>query len=500
MRANVLAFFVLMIPLTATAGNKDDQPYIAADTQIIAEEPPDEIVRALEEKSRHLYDILKSAYTDNPTIRAARSQLKATDERLPLALSNFGPQITADGDVTYTDTDYGGTSGGGASAFNPEGSNTSKTAAVNLAQPLYRGGRTLAETSGAKNLIKAQMAVLNATEQNIMRLVATSYMDVLRDRALLNVAENNSGVILRQLEMAQARFDVGEITKTDVSQAQARLAQAESDIAAARANLRASMAAYEQVTGAPPEENLLYPEITFELPATIDDAITAAEINNPSTLAAEFTNAAAEDDVDNVFGELLPSLNLNGGVSRSYSPSQFIDRQDTTQVGVIARIPLYESGAVRSRVRAAKHTANQRYLQILESRRAARQETISAWERLQAAMSQITAREKEVEAATFVRDSLQDQADVGERTITDALDAVQDYQRAQSALLSARRDEVVARFTLAEAMGKLTPETLGFTEQSIKPDLHLNGDAGSFLGLSTHVDSVETDVDIGEDR
>jgi outer membrane protein len=458
----VLLFTTALLVFSAAAaraGDSDSQAYLSNDVLPVAEEEGVEAVRALSEKSPHLYDILRAAYIDNPSLNAARAKLRAVEEKLPQALSHYRPTVTADGDVTVSDTDTQGGNG-----FSADGTVTTKSAGVTLSQPIYRGGRTLAETEGAQSLIEAQRASLSATEQSVMLSTITAYMDVLRDRALLNVALNNSEVLIRQLVMAQDRFDVGEITKTDVAQAQARAAQAESDIALAQANLRASIATYEQVTGAVPDETLLYPEITFVPPESLEAALTLAQEKNPAILSAEGINRAAESDVDEIFGELLPTISLSGNVSRAYDPSTSIDRQDNRSAGVSISIPLYESGSVRSRVREARHTASQRMMEILETRRSVKQQTIAAWERLTAARAQISARQKEVEAADFVRASLQDQADVGERTVTDALDAIQDYEEAAAALITARRDEIVSLFTLAQALGALTPETLGFTE------------------------------------
>ncbi|MBN8521450.1 MAG: TolC family outer membrane protein [Alphaproteobacteria bacterium] len=464
LRIFIMSIILMGFAPCAFAGNQDTGAYLADEVQAVPEETLDETVRVLQEKSRHLYDVLKSAYQDNPTLNAARSKLRAVEEKLPQALSNYRPRVTADGSVVYSNTDTDGGTG-----FSPDGSVTTKTAAVNLTQPLYRGGRTIAETQGAKDLILSEQAVVRQAEQTIMLSAITAYMDVLRDKALLNVAEQNSDVLLRQVEMSQDRFDVGEITKTDVAQAESRLAQSESDIASARANLRASIASYEQVTGAPPEENLLYPEILYAPPATLDEAISYADENNPRIVSSIALNRAAESDIDEVFGELLPSLTLGGNISRSYDPSTSIDRQDNQSAGLTLSIPLYESGSVRSRVREARHTANQRMLEILETRRTVRQQVIASWERWMAARAQITARQKEVEAADYVRLSLQDQADVGERTVTDSLDAIQDYETALAALISARRDEVVSLFTLAQALGDLSPEALGFTENIKTP-------------------------------
>ena len=459
--ASVLLWGVLAGPLPAFAGAPDEESYLTEGIKAIPEEDIREVVRALSESSDRLYDVLRQAYETNPTLQAANAELRAVEESLPQAAAGYKPTITANADVLYTDTQNEGNS-----SSSQDGDNLSKEGSVSLKQPLYRGGRTASALRGARNSILAQSAAVDSVRQKLMLDVATAYMDVLRDRAWLNLSENNKALISRQLEATKDRFEVGELTRTDVSQAQAREAGAVSDIISAKAKMRSSVAVYEQIVGSVPDQTLLYPDIRFSLPETLEEALSEAAQKNPSVLSAEYKNAAAEDDVDTVFGELLPEVSLTGGLSKSYDPQPgTLDETRESTVGVSASIPLYQAGSVRSRVRQAKQTANQRFIQIMEARRRVRAETISSWENLAAAKAEIISRRAQVEASAMAQEGVRYESDFGERTILDALDADQEYLDAQVGLVSARRNEIVARFSLAAVLGRLTPEILEFSSK-----------------------------------
>lgn len=418
-------------------------------------------VHSLEDVDLPLRDVLRQAWQDNPTLRAARAELEAVREALPQAQTGYKPVITANGEISYVDTESKGTS-----FTTQDGPSTAKQGSLDVTQPLFRGGRTFSAIRGARNRIAAQEYILKATEQQALYDAAAAYMDVVRDRALLNLSENNRALIERQLEATRDRFNVGELTRTDVSQAQARLAGAQAEITAAKGDLRSSMAVFEQLIGVLPDEKLPYPAIDFSFPPDLDEALSAAAMQNPSVIASEYMNAAAEDNVDTVFGELLPEVSLNGALTKSYDPHPgFLEEQDTQAVGVSVSIPLYEAGGVRSRVREAKHTANQRFMEIMEIRRAVRAQTIASWEDLAAAVAEIDSREAQIEAAAVAQEGVRYETEFGERTILDALDADQEYLDAQVGLVLARRNDVLARFSLAQALGILTPENLGLFPQ-----------------------------------
>jgi len=428
-----------------------------------------------------LEDVLKWTYENNPTLQAARAELKAVQEEMPQALSGWKPFASANGNVSSAEVD--------GSAFGGDGS-TSKQVDVGFSQPLYRGGRTIAAVRGAEDTIRAQRSLLKAAEQQILFEAAVAYVDVLRDKNLLDLTTNNEAVIERELKASRERFEVGEITRTDVSQSEARLAGATSDKIRSAGNLQSTLAVYEQIVGSRPGD-LERPNIKFPLPETLDDAIVVAEANNPTVLAAQYIHDSAEDSVDEIFGELLPQLALFGSWNREYDPQPgLIDETTTKTIGLTASIPLYEAGATRSRVRQAKHTANQRYLEILESRRDIRQQVISSWEELAAARAEIKSREAQVEASRLAQEGVRAEEQIGSRTVLDVLDAEQEYLDARSALVTAQRDEVVAEFSLAATLGLLSPEVLALADYSGEFDEHLRDIKWKILGTDVDINPI----------
>lgn len=432
--------------------------YVGEPISLQADKRSDEIFDKLNERHDGLYDALGLAYQNNPTLRAARAGLLATQEQLSQAQSGFQPKVSANADVTHTDTDTEGTS-----FVTSDGTNTSKSASLNVEQPLFRGGSTIADVRRAKNTITAEELSLSSTEQGILYDAAVAYMDLLRDTAILELRKNNRDLVIKELERARDGFRVGELTRTDVSQSEARLADAEASVITAEGALRSSSAVYAQVVGVPSAGELAFPETALFLPETLPEALSYAQSNNRSVLQAKFVNAAAEDDVDKVFGELLPEVSALGSLSKVYDQSDFIEEQRQTSIGLSATIPLYQGGSTYSRVREAKKKANQRYLQILEAVDKAEQEAVSNWESLKASRAEIKARQTQIEAARIAREGVHYEAEFGERTTLDVLDAHQELLDAQVNLVTAQRNEVVAEFALARTLGLLVPQKLGFS-------------------------------------
>jgi outer membrane protein TolC len=229
-----------------------------------------------------------------------------------------------------------------------------------------------------------------------------------------------------------------------------------------------------QIIGLAPD-GLAPPDIILTLPETLEEAVAQAEENSPLVLAAENLHLSSEKDIDTVFGELLPQVGFFTSVDKAYDPPGGISGDRTNRaIGLEASIPLYEAGAVRSRVRQAKHAANSRYLDIMDAKRQAREAAVRNWEDLMAARAQIDSREAQVKAARIAQEGVKQEAEFGARSVLDALDADQELLDAEVALVVARRDEVVARFALMAALGKLTPETLGFGNDAINLDGNLN--------------------------
>lgn len=413
-----------------------------------------------------LGEVLRHAYLYNPTLLAAREELKAAHESLPQAMAGWKPTILSSASIANTEID-------GNDATTGDGS-TAKSVGVSLDQPLYRGGKTMAQTSAARHAIESRRSLLYAREQDILRETATAYMNVLRDQALLDLSQATRDVIARERKATQDRFDVGELTKTDVSQADARLARADSDVITATGQLNASKARFEEIIGIP-AAGLAKPEdLNLPVPPDLEQATLQAEQASPLVVASIHAHKASENDIDDVFSALLPEIGLFSSWDKAYDPSPgLVDDQTTTAIGIAATIPLYEAGAVRSRVREAKHTANQRYIEISEARRQVRQAVVSDWSVLQAAQSEIHSRQAQVEAATIAQEGVSQETEFGSRTVLDVLDANQELLDAQVALVSAERNEIVAKFSLLSTLGLLSPQTLGFANDAINYSDHL---------------------------
>ena len=411
-----------------------------------------------------LLGVLEETYQNNPTIKAARAELSAVRERVPQAYANFQPTINADAGITSSHTDSS-ISGGGTSRSEADGS-TSKNISLDISQPVFRGGRSVAELAAAKDLISAQEALLLQTEQSIMLDTVIAYMDVLYDKAFLELARNNYNVIERQMEETQARFDVGELTLTDVSQAKSRLAAAHADIIQGEGDLQSDAARLEELSGYIPQ-NYRRPAFDLALPQTMSEMMELADKRNPAILAAKNLDSAADNDVDNVFGELLPQVFLTARWARSYDPQPgLIDEETTRSVTLNADIPLYQGGAVYSRLRESKEISSQRYMELKEARRYARQQTVSAWKQYEIAKATIEARKTQVDAASIAREGVKEEELAGLRTILDTLDAEQEYLQAQVDMLAAERNEIIARFSLAAILGELTVENLSMNISS----------------------------------
>ncbi len=434
------------------------------------------------ERWSRLEDVLKWSYENNPTLRAARAELKAVQEALPQAQAGFKPSIDAGGNISSVD--IAGSNFGGSGT-------TSKEMEVGFSQPLYRGGRTLAAVDEADDQIMAQRALLRTVEQGVLLDVVTAFMNVVRDKALLDLSASNESYIAKELEATQERYDVGDLSRTDLSQAQARLARARADKISARGALQSSRAVYEQVVGVP-AENLEQPVPSLPIPDTLEEAVSIAEKNNPSVIAARYMHESAEENVDKVFGELLPELAFFGSWNRQYDPQPGLLKESTTKtVGLSASIPLYQAGAVRSRVRQAKHTANQRYMEILESRRDIRAQVVSSWAELSAAKAEIQSRDAQVEASEIAREGVREEALLGARTVLDTLDADQEFLDAQAALITAQRNKIVAEFALAATLGVLKPDVLELRDFSKEFEKHLELIQWKILGVGVGEENVK---------
>src|SRR5438105_2005860 len=419
------------------------------------------------------------AYNNNPQILAQRALLRATDEQVPQALSNWRPTVTLTGQAGF---ERAGVSARGAStnfsSFEP------RSMDLRITQPLYRGGRTEAATRQAINTVQSTRAQTLGVETTVFQAVAQAYIDVVRDQTLVEVNRNNEQVLRKQLEATRDRFRVGEVTRTDVAQAESSLAQATATRIASEGQLEVSRANYARAVGHPPGR-LVQPRERPVLPATREEALALAANNNPNVISANFTELAARNNIDVVRGQLLPQISVIGDLNRSTAPSvaQHTSRQDSASVVGRLTIPLYEGGAVWSQTRQAEQTVGQRRSQVDDARRLAVQSATQAWETLQSARAAIASFGQAVRAAQIALEGVQQEALVGSRTVLDVLISEQQLFTTQSQLVGAQHDAAVAEFNLAAATGRLIAPELRLPVQLYDMERHYRGVKDKWFGF-----------------
>ena len=406
-------------------------------------------------RSETLDDALIQAYANNPTLLAERARLRSTDEGVTQALSNWRPVVTVNGNLGYEWQDRTITAGVSKSST----STTPRGATLSVDQNIYRGGRTAAATRRAKYLVQSDRARLATTEQNVLLSAVTAYVDVVCDQSVVELNVNNEKVLKRQLEAAHDRFRVGEVTRTDVAQAESRLSRARADRIAAEGALVQSRSTYKNVVGTVPGK-LEATKSPGSLPVSEADAVNMARGKSFAVLQSDYTERAARETVSEVKGELLPTLTVSGELSREIEIINPNSETDTASVTARLTVPLYQSGSVYSRVRAAKQTVAQRRNERNQAVRDAVEEATRAWEAHETAQAQIRAFNAEVEATRIALEGVKQEALVGSRTVLDVLDAEQELLNALVSLARADRDQVVAAYRLRAAVGQLIAQEL----------------------------------------
>lgn len=442
--------------------------------------------------AQSLDEAMAQAYASNPVLQAQRAALRSVDETVFQANSNYLPSVTGTGSVDRSKTDVvvdtitlgdGTTAPGQEIGFTA----TNKDVSANVEQPIFRGFRTSNAVKGAKAGVQAGRANLTAVEQDVLLQTATAYVNVLRDTAILRLNDNQIAVLRRQLEASQDRFRVGEITRTDVAQSQARLADSISRRAAAAAALTASQEQYRRAVGDLPVD-LVDPSLPA-LPTDLNDAMDLAMDSAPGVLAARYSEEAAQSAVSEAKGSLLPTVGAFARISRSSGQSLVgadITADSTAvikSVGAEFTIPFYQSGAEYSAVRQAKQLRSQRMLEIRAAERQVTQDVSTAWQVYQASLAQISANEESVRANNIALEGVRQEADVGSRTTLDVLDAEQEALDSQVNLVSARRDQTVAAYELLSAMGQLTARELALDVALYDPKANSDKVDWKFFGF-----------------
>lgn len=429
--------------------------------------------------AENITDAMSAAYNTNPDLGAQRARLRQADENVAQALSNWRPQIRVTGEY-------------GRGWFR---NNTSvlqwqrlkpKAGQVEITQPIFRGGRTVAETRATDQEVLAERQTLHAQEQTVLLAAVTAYVDVVSAEAVVKLRANNVNVLNQQLTATNARFRVGELTRTDVSQSEARLAGAQSDLIAAQADLAAARANYQRVVGMPPA-TLVEPVALGEVPKTEEEAVAQAGDRNPNVRAAVYREAAARYRVDLAIGELLPSVNIIGSATRIYDTNIEGDRVDRAEVVGQISIPIYQGGGEHSRVREAKQFVGQRRMELDSSRRQAIEQATRVYRRLEAERARVKSITSQINAAGVALEGVRQEAQVGSRTILDVLDAEQELLNARVTLVRAQRDALVQHYTLLQAVGTLTAASLNLPVERYDEEEYYKSNKGRWIGLGSSI-------------
>ena len=434
-------------------------------------------------QARTLQEALTLAYSTNPTLLAARAQLRATDEGIPQALSGWRPTVIVAGSLGYGDGDVrsSGRNGQNYSRINRDIFSEQAT----LTQPLYNGGNTRATTNQATNRVFGQRARLIATEQQVFSNVVNAFVNVIATQQTLQLNINNEQVLTRQLQATNDRFRVGEITRTDVAQAEAALASARATRQTAEGNLQTSRATYRQYVGELPDQ-LVEPQ-PLKLPVRNQaEATQLASTNNPNVIATLFDDAANKDAIDIAFSALLPQVSVQAQGSRTDNSTSPGLRSIAGQVLLNASVPIYQGGAEYSRVRQARQTEQQSRRVVDDVRRQSIQQAATAWENLVATRATIESTNAAIRANQIALEGTQREAIVGSRTTLDVLNAEQLLLNSRVTLVQNLANLVNNSYGVAAALGRLTARDLALNVPLYDETAYYNAVKNKLWGVSDY--------------
>ena len=442
-------------------------------------------VAAAQAQPRTLQDALSAAYSNNPTLQAARAQLRVTDEGVPQALAGWRPTIVLSTAAGYGDGTFRSASRGIGTSSITRNNRDVFTEQATATQPLYRGGATRAGTNQADNRVYAQRARLLATEQQVFSDTVNAYVTVIQQQQVLQLNINNEQVLARQLQATQDRFRVGEITRTDVAQAEAALAGARATRETSEGNLQTARGNYRRYVGELPDR-LVEPQ-PLQLPVkNQQQAVQLASNNNPNVIAGLFDDAAARDNIDLQFSALMPQVSVQAQAARADNAAVYGQRTIGAQVLLNATVPIYQGGAEYSRVRQARQQEQQARKTVDDLRRQSVQQATAAWETLVAARATIESTRSQIRANQIALEGVQREAIVGSRTTLDVLNAEQALLNSRVTLVQNLANLITASYSLAASLGRLTARDLNLSVPLYDDTAYYNAVRGRLFGTSDY--------------
>jgi outer membrane protein len=440
---------------------------------------------------------LVKAYQNNPQLNAQRASVRAIDEGVPQALSGYRPRVAITGTAGEQFTDATNKSVGAIP--NPAGGPAKQivtyTGASGLVTPwsygvaaqqtLFNGFQTANRTRAAESNVSSAREGLRILEQTVLLTAATTYMDVLRDTANLEVQRNNVRVLQETLKQTRDRFEVGEVTRTDVAQAEAQLAAGQSSMLAAESTLNTSKANYRQVIGVDPTNLAPGSPVDRFSPHTLPAAVAQGLIENPNVTAAMYGIDVSFLQVKVNEGALYPTLVVQASAQQASYPQLSIPQSWTASAIGTLTVPIYQGGQEYSLIRQSKETLAQQRLALELVRTQTRQQVVQAWGQNEAAKAQVKAANSQVYSSEVALNGVREEARVGQRTTLDVLNAQQALVNARIALVTAQHDRVVASYSVLSATGRLSPQVMHLPTTLYDPGVHYQQVRDAWIGVRT---------------
>ena len=438
-------------------------------------------------KADTIFDAMASAYGSNNALQAQRAFARSVDENVALAKSGYRPEVYLAGDYTAANVDN--------DQMLRDYDRTSKGVSANVRQSIFSGFQTINATRSADSFARSQHSVLYSAEQQILLISSMAYLDVLTGEAIVELQANNEKLLKKRMNETTKRFNVGELTKTDVAQSEASYAQARSDRIAAEGALEVAKATYERIVGKKPG-NLSEPTgLKGFLPQNFDAALEATLRSNYDIKAGRDNYNSKVYDVATNTGGLLPSVDVSASAGRRKTEMESWvandDRTDTLQVGLNMTVPLYDAGRDRARIRQSKYNKWQAHEQFLETGKEAVEGVTSSWETMVSSDARIKSLGEQVRANEIALDGVQKEEAVGNRTVLDVLNAFQVLLNSNVQEVQARRDYYVSAMGVLASMGKLTARALKLNVKLYNPKEHYKDTRDRWI--STSVDTNENE-------
>ena len=438
--------------------------------------------------AQSLSESLVMAYESHPDIQAARADLRALDESIAIARGSQRPSVSLSVETGYEKQE--------SNLDSADRSRADTTGALSLSQTVYDSGAMNASTDQAEANVRSGRSALQEAEQAVFLNTVTSYMDVARDQAVVELRQKNVARLTRQLEATNDRFELGEVTRTDVAQAQSSLSQARADLVNARGQLEISRNDYEQHVGNRPAGSLsTTPDITLALPESREAALEMALANNPTIHSAAHSYRSARQQIEIRRAGLLPSATVSSSLTREDNSVARGSRGTGAAFGLTFSIPIYQAGVAEAQLRQSRSSAAAAGHRLQTARRQITSQVTSAWERYVSSLSVIQATQEGLEASRIALEGVEQESQVGARTVLDVLNAEQEVLDDEVSLVRAKRDSIVARFQLVQATGGLTFNALNLDTidagiDTYDPDVHYKQARDRFSGWGDESDEI----------